>query len=380
MAKLPNKFVPQRGSKRPYVNQDLSYRETMDRRPAKEDPDYQFRKQSEFKKPYQSPDYQNMEYRFDYPGINFDWPDINGGGDITPGLIDDINNGLWNANFFCSGSPCYCPEEERCFDLGCTWKIVAIHVLSGDISVIGTSNACITGGKDYDGTAQIQVVQKFGPSERTAGKTIYGSHVMSVSKCSDCVECSCSGSETIAYSDQEIPCDSSEELTITNQVASDSCYTWSLSGSDFAFDSVGGSQTTATGASVDLYAPETNADCDSSTIVTLSCDGDVVDSVKFIANCGGDDCEVAYVLKCNLTGTPSRTCIVPYNCSGAMLLGVCSIYGSSFFCLNDQGAGCASCYPNYECYTEEGHTTPGIHDQRTEDQLDAGCCPEELEI
>ena len=374
MAKLPNKFIPQRGSKRPYIDQDLGYRDTMDRRPAKEDPDYQFRRQSEFKKPYRAKDYPSMEYNFDYPGIGYDWP--NGGGDITPGLIDDINNGLWNANFLCSGSPCYCPGEERCFDLGCTWQVVSIKVLDGNITVTGRNYACITAPSENASGGQIQVTQKWGPgSLLREGQVIYGSHVMSVPKCSDCEECADCGTETISYSSQDMTVGLSQNLTITGAGEVAACYDWEISGTGFAFDGVDGSQTTATGLSVTLYAPSANLNCaHSGSTVTLKCGGVVKDTVSFSATTAGLAEGTYYTVCPPCSYQPGGAacawvhdwyCVCGrYNCYGTYLS------SGNYCCVGNSEAECLSCSGTSVCNA--------TNDLRQPANIAAGCCPAAL--
>jgi len=288
---IPDKFVDQRGSRRLYAL-DLPFREAMKKRPAREDPDYSWRKQSEFKKPYKSPNYQAMEYRFDAPpGFGIDWPDW-GGGEYPPAL-DGAPEGVWNANFLCSGDPCYCPGETKCFDLGCTWQVIAINVIRGRITVSGRNYACITAPEDFHGTAEIQVMQDWGKgSLLEEGERVYGSHVMIVEECDEDECCPCSG-ETINYTDADMSLSGSDTLTINDQAAGNECYTWKLTGSGFTFN--GGVTTVEGENSVTLNAPAANANCANSATVTLECkSGTVLDTVDFSASTNAYPGYVAY--------------------------------------------------------------------------------------
>jgi len=344
----------------------------MKMRPAKDDPNYWFKKQSEFDKPYKGRSHPDVEYSFDFPNLTFGWPDF--GGDVTPGYYDDLDKLNWNANFYCSISPCYCEGTEKCFDSGCTWRVVAVEVVEGRISVSGTNRICIKGETGYEGTAEIRIIQAFGPGELTDGRTIYGNQYVFVPPCDEDECCACSGNELINYTSQTMTVSTSDTLTITNQSAGNDCYAWEISGSGFAFDGTDGSQTTAEGGSVTLYAPSANAECThSGTTVSLLCSGNVIDTVSFSVSAAGHDPNaVAYVDCPPCSYRPGGAacawvhdwyCVCGrYNCYGTY------VNSGNYCCVGNSEADCQACAAQSVCNA--------TNDIRSAPRITAGCCPE----
>jgi len=196
----------------------------------------------------------------------------------------------------------------------------------------------------------------------------------------DCWNCSMS---TISYTTLGMAVDETQDLSVAG-AGPKFTYGWSLA-------SGGGSLSDATGQTTTYTAPSTNANCVNNPTITLSCDGDIVDSITIAVNASA----ILYKAYENtwITGTAGYDCSYsPYSCPGQycgpLTYFTCAIYR----CDNTLHSDCDKYVCEYAdpggVWEDKGHcNTPtycgagkplGITDIRTEEMKTAGCCPEAL--
>ncbi len=188
---------------------------------------------------------------------------------------------------------------------------------------------------------------------------------------------------TIGYTSQQMQV--GEEQTLTAIPEGETCgettYTWAIAGG-------GGSLDISTGLSVVYTAPGTNPECASNPTITLSANGEVVDSLQLAINAFTSGLEATRIWsdpRCEQVAPTAWNCFVTrnsYTCGGVLMddspcEGGCQIM--------DGVDGCPKCY-------SEGQVVPcqgGYHspnyllshspmDKRYAYMITAGCCPAEV--
>ncbi len=256
-------------------------------------------KHSEFEKPYfhRAGEYAEMQHYFpNLPGLS-GIPSFSLSGvkfdDMRfdhPWMGRPVDDALawptWMITFFCRGDPCWCPNQTKCFDMGCTYPVVNVttdfNSCEGADFTFGNGQLCITAGDSVNWSCSITIHMAYRYYNEKLKKkvTIIGTHGgIRINQCSDddCISCDCTDI-TISYTTQQMAVDEVQTLTVTNGTA-DCTYDW-------AIDSGGGSLSAATGLSVDYTAPSSNAECAENSIISLSVEGNVCDTLALAINAG----------------------------------------------------------------------------------------------
>lgn len=180
------------------------------------------------------------------------------------------------------------------------------------------------------------------------------------------IECNvCSAEATILYTSLQMQASQAQTLRASE---SGSAYTWAITAG-------GGSLTKSTGNKTVYVAPATNAECADNPTIELSCEGVAIDSITIAVNavdgndvgyyccdnippysyhafaytqCNGGKATGSYAATCENTNSPCNTWTAGTHCE--FFAGLCSAVGMS-----------------------DGEWA----DLRTEEQITAGCCPEQ---
>lgn len=180
--------------------------------------------------------------------------------------------------------------------------------------------------------------------------------------------CECGG-ESINYVTAQMSVGDSQSLSVSD--AQTGCsYTWELS-------SGGGSLSTEVGPNTTYTAPSQNENCVDNPTITLSCDGGVIDYVTMAVTDPNIGVEWAGFL--------------PDHCERQRVLGSChgQYAGNPFRCNGQLGSGTYCTGMQAECSVEEAQAIIDTLceqsliscqelDQRTAEQLENGCCPQQL--
>ncbi len=187
------------------------------------------------------------------------------------------------------------------------------------------------------------------------------------------------GGESIGYVSQQMGVNDIQSLTVVDPAAG-ATYTWEVTS--------GGGSITSDGV---YTAPATNAGCANNPTISLKCGGNVMTTLKLAVNGSDTNCQKAatqYCVKYAARTPPWSCCQFFYGCKGVeVATGGCGGSNSSFC-----GPGYWDCV-NYTATrmtindlhdTEalalsscSGHAS-GTYDTRTEANLLAGCCPQQL--
>lgn len=177
----------------------------------------------------------------------------------------------------------------------------------------------------------------------------------------------CDTGATIAYTSLQMQTDEVQTLEayVGGSLAENEAYTWAISSGEGSLS--GGGE----GNSVNYTAPSTNAECDGNATITLSCGGDVIDTITLSINLDGYNpagVEVG-VVNCYEDGATWRCQIYYYNCDGTA--------GSPPIVTLSQ---CTGSPPGCTCAIAcSGYSPPNhIVDLRTSQEKTDGCCPEQL--
>jgi hypothetical protein len=214
---------------------------------------------------------------------------------------------------------------------------------------------------------------------------------------------SCTG--VIGYTTLQMATSATQTLTVTGGAVGD-VYTWTTTSGSFDTD---------TGTSVVFTAPATNANCANNPTISLTCGGNVVDTVQIAVNGSGDTTNPAYrqavgfsEFRCYYESSTCKwMCAFAasfyYNCAGTFL----SVYSSgvgyspSYNCGAGGGmgvGGACNAYPGVDCCSPtstwcearkaqycttcstaaEAAELLGGADLRTAAMKTAGCCPAAL--
>lgn len=359
-------------------------------------------KQSEFKKPYKSDDYQQMEY---------DWPDPSPGptppwpypppwppGPIPPN-VDPV---IITKVFTCSYDICYCKGQKICGTISCTYPIVSISGTAfdaGEASFKGSNKRKICVSASNDAHGEIEFVVHMRAEDRGArGQKIYtnGYYQGHISECPERMcGCKCEGI-SIGYTTDTMKAGTSQTLTVVG-------YGENCTPADFTWSTTSGSLSAASGYAVTFTAPSSvPSDCAWSNlpVVTLSCKGVPVSSKGFgvYAASGPPSGVAAYkgCTRCQQTCGPGPTSPPELSCQGQG-----SWYKEAYYCDNsysettdNPSAGCwtfiasgGNCNNGSEpccgkygpngnwCATNPCSGTPGVTDVRTSSMKTEGCCP-----
>jgi hypothetical protein len=194
------------------------------------------KKHSEFKKPYLSDDYEEMEYFADAPpGYAFDPFNFDTEWMGTP--IPDFGDSVpWSLIFFCTleSGDCYCEGTERCFSLKCNHEITGVDINSKGFDVtVSKSTVCVTAPEGKTGSVEIDVHMR-APEPGRSGSFVYGTHSdISLSPCKekDCCITDAAMAWDAGNSDSTIATGGSAALAITGN---NGPFTWAVSSSDFS--------------------------------------------------------------------------------------------------------------------------------------------------
>lgn len=382
--------------RRPYVNTRKGYRggyvEDMARETEKGKADYYesnnyFIKQSEFKRPYQSPNYQGMEHYVDPENPPYIPPPPPPERPpyyppTPPPPVEPINpvvppperpilppevpptgtcQGCWgpmNIEQYCrDGAPITITPAITCPDD----PIVAVTVSGGGDGAASTSGSSVTYNPGSSSGAFLTMHTK-------SGLECYA--VVSAKDDSECeeptpgVDCT---TVTITYTTNQMAL--GEQQTLSIDPPECDCE-WSLEG---------GGSISGSGSSITYTAPATNENCLSNPTITITCDGLVKDTLQMAV---ADDSLHA----CIAAGTAGHYRDYTYDvCSGA---GWCCYYYYNCMgeiCVAGCGASsvyCTSYYPDSWVVGEypipcssSGSCTAVPVDLRSEAQKAAGCCP-----
>uniref|UniRef100_A0A6M3L8D6 Uncharacterized protein n=1 Tax=viral metagenome TaxID=1070528 RepID=A0A6M3L8D6_9ZZZZ len=236
------------------------------------------KKHSEFKKPYLSDTYEEMEYFADAP-IGYSFVPTSWGMD-TPWMGTPVPNyepyTPWHLLFMCNVSPCWCDGQEKCFNAKCTYKIVSVEWTYGDPGGLTLRHSggqiCIEAesGANPSGMTYIDINMVAprpwtGPGAFNRTELVPGSHgSILVRKCNDS-EC-CTADAAMAWddagSDDTVARSATANIAITG---TNSPFTWSVSGTGFTLD-----YATTEGLGNVLNADA--AACGTATITVTGCD------------------------------------------------------------------------------------------------------------
>uniref|UniRef100_A0A6M3KDX5 Uncharacterized protein n=2 Tax=viral metagenome TaxID=1070528 RepID=A0A6M3KDX5_9ZZZZ len=232
-------------------------------------------KHSEFKKPYLSDTYEEMEYLADAPpgfafapsGMDTPWmgtPVPNFGSMYTP----------WHLTFFCNPDPCWCEGDTKSFLARCTHDIVGVEFVGKEpkFEIVSDKSAIsILAYFGASGSPEIDIRMRAlrpWPSPHGSSKFVYGTH--SNISIPECAESECCVVDTgIAWndagSDDTIARSGSAAVAITG---SNTPFTWAVSGTGFTLD-----YATTTGLTNTLRADASA--CGAATVTVTGCDGSV---------------------------------------------------------------------------------------------------------
>lgn len=353
-------------------------------------------KQSEMKKPYMNDSYEEMEHFFptiwggsDYPMPRYNFnptsmPDNQGispkdGNTVSwvgceiefPGLFSEVAQGETKCVSVVPKTHFYYKNGQKVVvqdDPIVSWSVTANAVITSQ----SISGACIKVNTDaVEGDiVQLTATTKSGLTCDSMGWVIGGT---------------CEGMY-IGYSTNVMSVGQDQGLTAIG--SGGRTVTWSLTG--------GGSLSTATGYSTTYTAPDHNAECTDNATITLTCDGDDVDSLNIAINeyatnvVAYDDKNIVEVLTeccaysggcsnpppCGGTYCGHKTYYYcrRYNCEDEILY-ECPGPPYSFIC--DYGA--AAVTDRAICNTYPGSCGTGlpwgVTDKRTAAMITAGCCP-----
>lgn len=184
--------------------------------------------------------------------------------------------------------------------------------------------------------------------------------------------CVC-GSETIAYSHNQMSVGSTQTLIVMGAVTG-CTYNWAIT-------SGGGSLSASTGTSVVYTAPASNANCTNNPTITMSCGSTLKDTLKIAVNAAPDPTWVAWKYCVGATTTPpAHTPPYAYRITDVESAGYCD----GHIVTNPMGYYDAYAWEGLdECYTcNRSHGAPyycnSYLDARTSAMKTAGCCPAEL--
>jgi hypothetical protein len=338
-----------------------------------------FIQQSEFKKPYLSNDYQDMEYTAQLPPYKEPEPPPS----ISPGPVPSVPGGMqqpspgpaplmpplpkYNCNgcwgpigsvVFCPGGPpvavmpaMNCPDDP----------IVSATLLSGDGSVSFSGGAALY--KPGNGT--LAVIE----FHTSSGRHCLG--ILLADWSEHCLECL----GVIGYTATGMNVNEQQQLTIVGG-GDPNYYSWEVLSGGGSIDESG-----------KYTAPSSNSGCGNNTIIALKCGGSIVDTLSIAVN-GYANLGITAVIACEvsaLSQSPNPSyCLYCFNCLGepstfdgahcSVSTGGAICGGSSSFC-TDSPALC-----NYfdwgTCATSSAGPFP--HDNRTPEMIAGGCCPPQL--
>ena len=201
----------------------------------------------------------------------------------------------------------------------------------------------------------------------------------------------CNCDAVISYTTQQMAVNEQQTLTATGESSFPLCkvneeYTWYLTG--------GGSISKTSGLTTVYTAPSANALCSNNGTIELKCRGAVVDTLNIAVNavlvCANSPAAGAATVIC--CDSPSGRCMGYYRCDGMKVStsdGCCgggqsNVHCSS--CLWDSGQPCRDFWTERKCSdffiggscAAAGYVTGEWDDIRTQEQLDAGCCPQQV--
>ena len=347
-----------------------------------------FMAHSEFKKPYASTEYEDMEYGLE--PIN--WPPINPGPWPNPGPDPEVppgpdpggppspSPGPSPGPIPAPGPDPYTPGPPPIYNLYfCDIPSFDFCINGPPVTLPINTNDPISQATGVTGDqGSIQVGGKGGSAVFTPGgtgsvtihvTTQHGATCIGYGNAKDPAECSqqC-GAPSIGYTTTQMGTGETQQLTVVG--GSTGPYTWGISS--------GGGSISSSG----LYtAPASNANCTNNPVITLMCGSTVMATLSIAVNAVADPATIAYYAKglCKYTGSAGAC---ECNCSntgpgygyhkltcGGVDLGIVaySCSGGPYNCgIGDLGNPC----------TEPG--CPAYVDIRTPDLILLGCCPSAL--
>lgn len=352
---------------RPYVS-DEEYPDAMRRITDKAVFDKVVQKHSEFKKPYRSKTYQEMEHYYPTPAIKGGYPDYIGDSPFIPPNADMVDPAIiadaekYLGLVYCFMDACYCAGQATCYAISCTYPLVSASASNPDVGVSFSQNEiCFDVSAGVSGSFWLDLTLKVGKNMTKAATPI------SISECLPSECCGCTDI-SIGYTTQQMQVNEQQTLIVIG--AQEGCtYNWAIA-------SGGGSLSTDTGTSTIYTAPSTNAECANNPTITLSNGGIQCDVLELAVNAwvaGG----LAARYCCSFWYAGNwRHCWQTVGCDGIYDLvcePLCVTMGcttSIWSCMFGADYGtCADHLPPYE---------EGVKDLRTAAMKTGGCCPWEL--
>lgn len=288
---------------RPYVNPGEPYSKFIRTVPDRFIGNQELAKHSEFKKPYLSESYQEMEYKWDspiVPYLDLLWPDLLYGRPGRKKKITEI--------FLCFVNDCFTPGVATVVEFFCTqpckavkhkWGVPGGWTISANCNTVTITSPL----SECDGVQSPQdFVVDFGDGEGYTGGFI-------VRGCSE--SWFCKGDDhitpvSIGYTTQQMSLSSEQTLSVTNP-ATGTTYYWAVSG--------GGSLSAATGLSVIYDSAATNSECTNNGTITLT-DCVTCDTLEIAVNADANNYTAYFI-----STTSGATCTwevikTGYRCNG----------------------------------------------------------------
>lgn len=287
MSSVTRKIINRDSNKQTYRTDD-SYEEQM-RRPTERDAAIldKFRKESEFVKPYASDSYEEMEYGFIPPWDFGQWndlsfPDVKWATPILepwklpPSDIGDDPKEKCHVILKCLPEICYCPGQEKCHDLYCSYRLISVrltdfagHSIPKGFSIYNQHmRVCITAPDDTDQTLSVYYLLEY----QCDGKK-YRTEIQGQAWVDACNESECCDDTTMSWNDpgsaDTVARNANCTVAILDTLGKGGPYSWAVSGTGFTL-----TDATTIGLSNTLNADATA--CGTATVTVTGCGGTAV--------------------------------------------------------------------------------------------------------
>lgn len=279
----------------------------------------------------------------------------------------------WALVFIANTSDCYTPGTTSEIDLIVPYEITQVVVTNAGCSSTGLNPVQLTTPAGYSTTVSLSITMKANGYEWANGDPVYGTTVMSVSKCC--------GEGDITYTTQQMEVDEQQTLGFSgtwNQY----CHSWEITS--------GGGSLGAVAANGDVVytAPSSNPECDNNPVISLISGGMVIDTISIAINAVSGAAYEIQLACCECVGDGGEwsTCSPGTYCN-AQGRSICvGGFTDRYYCngVKYQTAGmsgcvafnCAQCgYPPNPVYPNGCYAPPITNDTRTAQQKTDGCCP-----
>lgn len=276
----------------------------------------------------------------------------------TSTALSDTTGFFTNVIFYCMALGCYNAGTTTLIEISPTHTVTSSLVLSAGCEGGGTGPLSVTVPEGKTSTISVQVnMIAYGYN----GGSITGSAVMSVDACNS----GCASSPAyIGYSTTALVLNGEYEFTVEG-VTPSPYYSWSVEG--------GGTivSTHSETRKLTYRAPSSNPGCETKPVISLLCDGSVIDTLNVYPTWSPSPYFAALQIGKDPTCKPywqgGHTCeFENYNCFGQRM------WTSTEWSWAGQdpcqtGCGDGQCPP-----------TGGVCDRRTQEYINNGCCPPQL--